>query len=127
MNDSLTVFTWGFASADDRAAERQAVLDSEGGELRPTPAFAEPTTLIILAAAAAVAFLADRILKFIKDARHNGLIVDCRPDGSLDIREDPSVDRGRVLVLCPPPRQVLNVSTNSEIDIVAAIKRAAGK
>lgn len=125
MDETRVEFSWGFADSQDRTVERDALLDQKDGELLSVPEFSEPVSLTILAGAVGIAFLCDRIVKFVKDMRHDGLLVDCGPGGRLRVREDPSVDRGAVLVLCPPPPRVLKVAANSEVDILAALKAAA--
>jgi hypothetical protein len=125
MDEQQVEFSWGFVDSQDRTVERAALLDEPGGELRSIPEFSEPISLIILAGAVGIAYLAERLVKFAKDLRHNGLIVDCGPGGKLRIHEDPSVDRGQVLVLCPPPPRVIKVAANSELNILAALKAAA--
>lgn len=80
----------------------------------------EPLT--ILAAAFAVAFLAERLSRLAKDQKHSGLIIDLRTTPAK-IWEEAALDRGVVYVAGPDGLK--QVSSAEALDIIEAIKAFA--
>ena len=114
------------------AQAEQAALEATGGKLSEPPRVYEPSDeerdkyahaafepLTILAAAVAVAFLAERLSRLAKDQKHSGLVIDLRTTPAK-VWEEEALDRGAVYVVGPEGlKQVAHAET---VDIIAAIK-----
>jgi hypothetical protein len=115
--------------------QRQAITDAGGAiedekVFKPPPdeldkyAHARFEPLMILTAVFSLAFLAERVVKVIKDYKHGGLVIDLTQE-PWTMREEPALDRGEVYLV--KPGAVERVAKAEVLDIVAAIKAARGK
>jgi hypothetical protein len=77
----------------------------------------EFSPLVIIAGVISVAYLSEFIVNLNQDARHHGLIITER-NGTLDIKENPSLNRGEILLLTAgsKPQKIL-FNKESRVDI----------
>jgi hypothetical protein len=80
----------------------------------------EPLTVLVCSFA--LAFLAERLSRFVRSLRHGGLIVDLRTD-PVTVREERALDQGTVYVVSETGLQ--EISKPKALDILAAIKATA--
>lgn len=126
----IVSFEWA-VSESELDAQRQALLDA-GAELadetypfKPPDYLAEEylhaafEPMLVLVGALAIGFLADRVVRVIKDIKKGGLIIDSRGE-KLAIFENSALDRGTVLVFSNAG--VKQFDSSKPVDIVGAIK-----
>lgn len=135
MTDGAVRFNW--ATRESTAATTRAELAQAGAELQsgnqpftpPTgeegdysgPAF-EPLTVI--AGVMGLSYLARQVLTFVKDVRHDGLIVDARTD-PIDVRPNPALDRGQLLVITDTEAKLFEQDRLPDLSaLIAAVKPA---
>lgn len=124
-----SVFTWAVSSSQWEPLF--AELSADGADLQAHPRPFEPPPqekpayaqaafepLTVIAGAMGLMLLIERVAAFVKDLRHDGLIIDVRRD-PIDIRPHPSLDRGVVLVVTD--HGVEHFVASSHPDLVAPI------
>jgi hypothetical protein len=80
----------------------------------------EPLTILVCSFA--LAFLAERLQRFVKGMKHGGLIIDLRNE-PVTVREERALDHGAVYVVSEKGMKV--IAKPEALDIVAAIKAMA--
>ncbi|UCG70590.1 MAG: hypothetical protein JSV09_06115, partial [Thermoplasmata archaeon] len=128
MSNELVNFKWAF-KASDLDAEREAFKKagvSLSDEITPiinedtTDSAFEPITMIM--GAISLILLTERVVKFIKNVKHDGLIVEYK-NGNYVCKENSSLDRGTVLVLGSGEPKLLKADQDKEIfSAIKAIK-----
>ena len=124
MNDQVS-FNWAVG-----ASQREFLatdLTSQGAALADEPRRFEPPAkdkaayaqaafepLTVIAGAMGLMMLIERVAAFVKDLRHDGLIVDVRHD-PIDIRPHPSLDRGQVLVVTDDGVEHFDASRHADL------------
>lgn len=83
----------------------------------------EFSPLIIIVGVIAISYLADVIIKLIKDIQHSGLIAVAKENGELEIRENASLNRGEVLFVDAKGKaSKFQFNDASTVDIMSALK-----
>ncbi len=101
-------------------AEAGAALEEEPARFVPPEGLEEEYThpafepILVIAGAMSIGFLADRIVRAVKDMKRGGLIIDARGE-SLSIIESQSLDRGSVLVFTADGERLLDSSKPVEL------------
>ena len=128
--DTVIRVEWLLPVSDARA--EVVALENSGGRLEQELAPFEPSPeerdkyahaafepLTFMFAAMTVAFLADRLARFIKDIQRGGLIIDLTTSPAT-IREEGALDQGDVYVVSSAG--VEQISRAESVDILAAIR-----
>ena len=133
-NDSVS-FEW--VAPASKIRETRTLLEDDGAQLssesRPfvppkeelddySSAAFDPLTIIV--GTMALVAIAERVASLVKDARHDGLIVDARTQ-ELQIRPHPALDRGTALVITSQGAQQFSKAESSALS--EAIRALMGK
>ena len=126
-------FRWAVQSFD--ADDLRSKLAASGADVRPeTEKFvakgdemdvregSEFAPLVYVVGAIAVVQLADFVLKFAKDVRHSGLVIDATGE-KLDVREEPTLDRGDLVVLGVDKDKVVRLQPKDRDELVKLLER----
>lgn len=108
-------------------ANGEGVVESEqpfkpSDEDRDKYAHAAFEPLTVLVCSFALAFLAERVSRFVRSLSHGGLIIDLRTD-PVTVREERALDQGTVYVVSKEGLQ--EILKPKALDILAAIKATA--
>jgi hypothetical protein len=126
-------FGWVVASTDADAHVKE--LSRAGGENISVASYTATdqesahsafAPLVILVGVIAVSYLVDKIIQWVTEAGHHGLIVDVR-GGALNIRESASLGRNVVIVVTENGVQKFESADHHESEVLAALKAVVGK